>query len=120
MHGILGFASILVSLAGLYCIYENKNRNDFSHLKSSHSKIGLGVFLSSVGLGLAGGVFLHPDFGIDKTNKTIRLAHKTASRLTLMMAWFTAFYGVFSMKAEPVILAGYGLPLLALVPFVLI
>lgn len=82
--------------------------------------VGLGVVISSVSLGLAGSIFLHPDFGVDKQNKTIRFAHKTASRLVLMLAWVTAFLGLFGIAPEkPLLLAAYGLPLVALVPFVL-
>jgi hypothetical protein len=29
----------------------------------------------SIGLGMAGGIFLHPDFGIDKNNKLICDGH---------------------------------------------
>lgn len=94
--------------------------NGFPHLKSTHSLVGIGIFLMTFGLGMAGAVFLHPDFGVDKTNKTIRLAHKTASRLTLIAAWITAFLGLYQMVPnDSITLALYGLPLVALVPFVL-
>ena len=82
--------------------------------------VGTGVVISCVSLGLAGSIFLHPDFGMDKQNQTIRFAHKTASRLTLMLAWVTAFLGLFGIAQEnTLLLAAYGLPLAALVPFVL-
>jgi Eukaryotic cytochrome b561 len=111
----------MASFCGIYCIYRNKEMNGYPHLQSSHSWAGAGVLISCVGLGMAGSVFLHPDFGIDKTNKVIRLAHKFASRVTLMMAWFTAFYGLYQMvPGQTSTLCMYGLPLLALVPFVLI
>jgi hypothetical protein len=67
-----------------------------------------------------GGVFLHPDFGIDKTNKTIRLAHKTFARVLLGGAWVTAFYGFYTMTQNPVDLAIFGLPLVVLAPFTLV
>jgi hypothetical protein len=76
---------------------------------------------SCIGLGLAGGVFLHPDFGVDKTNKTIRLVHKMASRIVLMLAWFTAFSGLQQMTPDNGLMwLPFGLPLLVLVPFVLL
>ena len=76
--------------------------------------------ISSVGLGMAGGIFLHPDFGVDKTNKLIRKAHKWASRATLALAWVTAVGGLLQLTSDPLVLALYALPLVSLVPFTLI
>jgi hypothetical protein len=109
----------MVSFAGIYCIYLNKENNGYKHLQSPHAKMGLGVVITCACLGMAGGVFLHPDFGIDQQNKTIRLAHKTAARLTLILSWVTAIFGLFQLKEDIVTIALYGLPLFALVPFVL-
>lgn len=109
----------MVSFAGLYFIYKNKEINGSGHLKTTHAKVGLGVVLSCVGLGMAGGIFLHPDFGVDKQNKTIRFAHKMASRLTLILAWITSLLGLFQLTQNITTLAVYGLPLVALVPLVL-
>lgn len=75
------------------------------------------TFLS---LGLAGSIFLHPDFGIDKTNKLIRTAHKLASRATIAVAWITALGGLLQLGAEPIVLALYAVPLLALAPLSLV
>lgn len=78
------------------------------------------MITSCVGLGLAGSIFLHPDFGIDKTNKLIRKVHKTASRLTLIFAWITAVGGLLQLTSDYTTIAIYALPLLALVPFTLL
>ena len=78
------------------------------------------MILSSVGLGLAGGIFLHPDFGIDKGNKLIRKVHRLASRATLMFAWITAVVGLLQLTSDPWVIAAYTLPLFALIPFTLI
>ena len=71
-------------------------------------------------LGMAGGIFLHPDFGIDNTNTTIRTAHKVASRITLLLAWINSFVGLYNLTSNTIILLLYGLPLLLVVPFVLV
>jgi hypothetical protein len=84
-----------------------------------HAWCGVGVITSCVGLGLAGSIFLHPDFGIDKTNKLIRKVHKTASRLTLMFAWITAVVGLLQLTSNVTTIAMYAIPLIALVPFTL-
>jgi hypothetical protein len=72
IHGILSWLGILCSAGGMYAIYLNKENNGAQHFKSSHGKAGLALLLSCLGLGLVGGIVLHPDFGIDKTNKNIR------------------------------------------------
>lgn len=117
---MLGWGSIMLSLAGCYCIYRNKEINGFDHLKSSHAWCGLGVMINCIGLGLAGGVFLHPDFGIAQTDKKLRALHKWASRITLIAAWYTAFLGLFQLiPNDSVTLAMYGVPMVALIPFTL-
>ena len=119
LHGILGWSGLLVSFGGIYAIYQSKENRGAPHYTSTHGKVGLALMLTCVGLGMAGGVFLHPDFGMDKTNKTIRFAHKTASRLTLIAAWMTAFVGLMSLTNDVTKLAMYAVPLVMLVPFVL-
>lgn len=117
---MLGWGSIMLSLAGCYCIYRNKELNGYDHLKSTHAWGGLGVMINCIGLGMAGGIFLHPDFGMDKTNKTLRALHKWASRITLIAAWFTCVLGLTQLiPDDAVTLAMYGFPLVALVPFTL-
>jgi hypothetical protein len=67
------------------------------------------------------GIVLHPDFGIDKTNKTIRSAHKLASRCIIALSWITAFLGLQQMASQNyAVLALYGVPLLLLAPMVLL
>jgi hypothetical protein len=120
LHGIIGWLSIFTAAGGIYVIYRNKEMNGYSHLKSPHAWCGVGVAVSFVSLGLAGGIFLHPDFGIDKTNSLIRKAHKWASRATIALAWITALGGLLQLGAKPWVLALYALPLLALAPMSLI
>ena len=110
----------MLSLGGLYAIYRNKNVWGKAHFTSSHGQAGLAIIISAIGAGMVGGVFLHPDFGIDKTNKTIRYAHKVFARGLLMAAWGTAFYGFYTMTQDPFDLALFGLPLLVLAPYSLV
>jgi len=119
-HGILGNLGVMLSLGGLYAIYRNKNMWGKAHFTSTHGQAGLAIILLSVGAGMVGGVFLHPDFGMDKTNKTIRYAHKVFARGVLMAAWGTAFYGFSTMTSDPVQLAMFGLPLSVLAPYSLV
>jgi hypothetical protein len=119
-HGLIASLGTVLSLAGFYAIYHNKNMHERPHFTSYHGKAGLGLLLASLGAGMAGGIFLHPDFGFDKTNKTIRFAHKTMGRVILGSAWCTAFVGMYGMTQDPLSLALFGLPLLVLAPFTLV
>ena len=53
----------LLALCGVYSIYLNKEKYERPHLTSLHGKVGAALFLTSVGVGMVGAVFLHPDFG---------------------------------------------------------
>lgn len=120
LHGIIGWLSIFTSVAGCYVIYNNKQVNGYKHMMSSHSWLGLGVIINCIGLGMAGGIFLHPDFGIAQTNKTLRNLHKWAARITLIGAWVTAFLGLNQLiPTDSNTMAMYGFPLVLLVPFTL-
>ena len=89
------------------------------HLTSWHSWVGIAAAVLALGLGLVGSIVLHPDFGIDKTNKTIRFAHKTGARATLFLAWTAAFLGLYKMTQEANILILFTVPLVIFVPFTL-
>ena len=120
LHAFLAWASIFCSLAGLYVIYQNKEINGFKHLKSYHAWFGISLFLSCFGLGMVGTVVLHPDFGLDNTNKTIRLAHKMGARLTLIFVWITAILGLQQLIPNDLVtLSAFAAPLVLLIPFVL-
>ena len=120
LHALLASASTVTSLGGIYVIYTNKENNGYAHLRSNHALAGAACMAFCFMLGAAGSIFLHPDFGLQKTNQTIRLAHKMGSRLTLIAAWTTAFMGLYEMAPQnSTLLLAYGFPLLVLVPFVL-
>ena len=42
------------------------------HLQTAHAILGISVAVGCLLVGIVGSVFLHPDFGIDTNNKTIR------------------------------------------------
>jgi hypothetical protein len=119
LHGYLTWAGVISSFGGLYAIYLNKERNGYQHLQTTHAWAGISVMVASVGLGIVGAVVLHPDFGIAKTNKNIRLAHKFGARLVLMFAWFTAFMGLMTLTSHPIALAMFAVPLMGITPLTL-
>jgi Eukaryotic cytochrome b561 len=120
LHALMSFTATILSLSGIYVIYRNKELSSRLHLQSNHAILGAAVMVSCMGLGMAGSIFLHPDFGLQKTNQTIRMAHKWGARITLLLAWTTAFMGLYQMvENEGWKLAAYAFPLVALVPFVL-
>ena len=117
---MLGGAGVMLMLGGFYVIYENKNRNGANHFTSFHGKTGLGLILCAIGASMAGGIFLHPDFGIDKTNKQIRFAHKSFSRVVMAGAWMTCVTGMYNMTRDPMSFALLVIPLLVFAPFTLV
>jgi hypothetical protein len=121
LHGMLASFGYLLALGGLYAIYHNKNLWNKEHFTSVHGKIGIALMVSMLGPLLAGAVALHPDFGIDKTNKTIRKIHKVFSRILMAVAWGNSLYGLYGMRKEhPQELLLYGVPLVLLMPMTLI
>lgn len=52
--------------------------------------------------GFAGGVLLHPDFGIDKQNKLVRAVHKYASRVLLTLAWVATLSGLKTLVGDDI------------------
>eukprot|EP00956_Cyclotella_meneghiniana_P021679 scaffold39746_cov74-Cyclotella_meneghiniana.AAC.7 len=97
----------------------NANRNALIH--RIHSSIaGLAVLVGSLMLGLAGGVFLHPDFGIAKQNGTIRSAHKYSSRVVLLVAWLATLSGLKTLIGDDTTtLLFFAGPLAVAAPFTL-
>mmetsp|Transcript_10193 Transcript_10193/g.27952 ORF Transcript_10193/g.27952 Transcript_10193/m.27952 type:complete len:194 (-) Transcript_10193:2258-2839(-) len=118
-HGYLANVGVMLALGGLYVIYQNKEMNGAPHFTSYHGKAGLALVVASIGAGMAGGIFLHPDFGIDKTNKTVRFAHKTMARCVLGLAWGTCVAGMYTLSNDALPLMIVGAPLVVLAPFTL-
>lgn len=120
LHGILAWLGIFSALGGLFSVYQYKSQVGSDHFTSTHSIAGLIVIISCIGLGVVGGAVLHPDFGVDKTNKTIRWVHKMSARVILMMAWVAAFSGLSQLTTDTTTLLAFAVPLLLLVPFSLV
>jgi hypothetical protein len=93
MHGIMMFVAISLSSFAWYVIYSNKEMMGKAHLMTIHGKLGFVVMLSYFGIGIVGSAALHPDFGLMKTNKTIRLAHKVGGRVVTALAWACCVLG---------------------------
>ena len=122
LHGMIAWAGLVSSYIGLYIIYQNKENMGKSHFTTLHSKAGLVVLVGSTMLGMAGGVFLHPDFGIDKQNGLIRMGHKWASRGVLGLAWMATLSGLQTLIGEDDMgtLVMFAAPLLLAAPFTLV
>lgn len=119
-HGYMAVGGLCLAFGGLYAIWLNKENMGKEHITSYHSWGGI---LSLVGLilpALAGLVFLHPDFGVDKTNKNYRLAHKWVGRLGTALGWISCIVGLNTLVSSKVELMLFSLPLVVLAPFVLI
>ncbi len=90
------------------------------HITTTHAVFGIVTMAGATMAAIAGGLFLHPDFGMDKTNRTIRFAHKWFSRSMILSAWITCVLGLKQVTSDTSILAAFVVPLLGLVPITLI
>ena len=72
LHGMISSAGTFMVFGGLYVIYQHKESLGKDHVTTTHAICGIVTVAACVMAMLAGGVFLHPDFGFDKTNKVIR------------------------------------------------
>lgn len=95
-HAALMFIAIAVALFGWYVIYTNKNMYGKPHLVTPHGKLGALVCVGYLLLGVGGAVALNPDFGIMKTNKTVRACHKWGGRILTVLSWLCCVFGEFS------------------------
>jgi len=118
-HGILASLGSLMSLAGLYVIYKNKENMGKDHLTSYHSIAGISAVGSAVMFMFGGSILLHPDFGIMKTSQDVRWFHRNFGRLVIFGGWITCFTGLMQLTQDPILLVVYGMPLLALAPVAL-
>lgn len=78
----------------------NKENHHKPHLVSLHAKIGAGVVLGFIGLYLFGAVGLNPDWGIVRTNKTIRFCHKYSGKILIAAAWLCCILGINHMTKD--------------------
>lgn len=119
-HGNFMFLAVLLSLFGWYVIHTNKDMNGYPHLKTNHGKAGVIVLLGYLGLGIFGAIGLNPDFGILKTNKTVRFVHKWSGRALTCLAWICCVSGFATMNPELWKQVVFTIPLLIAGPFILI
>eukprot|EP01083_Nonionella_stella_P133025 404465_1 len=120
LHGILASSGLVMAFAGLYVIYRNKEAMGKEHLTTTHSIAGIITMTGASMAALAGALFLHPDFGLDKTNQSIRFGHKWFGRSMIASAFVTCFLGLSQMTSNKLILAFFAIPLCILVPITLI
>eukprot|EP00578_Thalassiosira_sp_NH16_P008209 CAMPEP_0181111252 /NCGR_PEP_ID=MMETSP1071-20121207/19171_1 /TAXON_ID=35127 /ORGANISM="Thalassiosira sp., Strain NH16" /LENGTH=192 /DNA_ID=CAMNT_0023195123 /DNA_START=47 /DNA_END=625 /DNA_ORIENTATION=+ len=121
LHGIMAWFGMLLAGCGLYVIYQNKENMGKAHFTTFHAKVGLTAFSGCILPGVAGAVFLHPDFGIDKQNKIYRSVHKYASRALLLLAWTATISGLKTLIGDDIqTLIIFAAPLVLVAPFTLV
>jgi len=106
IHGYLMMGGSLAALIAWYIVYAYKRK---SVLASRHAQLGALSIIGYLAVGMAGSIFLHPDFGIVKNNPQlmkynaqIRLVHKYLGRLFTCIAWYVLYLGVsdYSTKSR--------------------
>jgi hypothetical protein len=119
-HGMMMSAATALALFGGYVIYSNKEMFGRPHFMTPHGKFGAILILAYVGLGLAGAIFLHPDFGIMNKNQTIRQFHKYAGLLVTAGSWLCCCSGFATLHQTPIERALFSIPLVVLGYYVLL
>lgn len=120
LHGIMAWVGMMLAGGGLYVIYQHKESMGKAHFTTYHSWAGLASFGGCILPGIAGAVFLHPDFGIDKANKLYRAVHKYVSRALLLLAWMATLSGLKTMVGDDIkTLILFAVPLVVAAPFTL-
>lgn len=121
LHGTLMLVATLLAGFGWYVIYSNKEILGKAHLTSWHAWIGLACLVAYIKLFLVGLAGLHPDFGIKKTNKSLRFAHKWGGRAATGLAWISAIVGFNNMHSnQPLLQFAFAAPLTIASYFVLL
>mmetsp|Transcript_20922 Transcript_20922/g.35989 ORF Transcript_20922/g.35989 Transcript_20922/m.35989 type:complete len:197 (+) Transcript_20922:51-641(+) len=121
LHGMMAMGGMFIAAGGIYVIYQNKENIGKSHFTTYHSWAGLVAFGGSILPGIAGAVFLHPDFGIDKGNKLYRSVHKYVSRTLLAIAWMATLSGLKTLIGDDIkTLILFAAPMAMAAPFTLI
>jgi len=120
LHGILASFGLICVLLGLWVIWKNKELHGKDHITTTHALMGIITIACAVGPAIVGAVFLHPDFGIDKTNQQFRFAHKWFGRIVIASAYVTGFLGLKHMTSDILVLLTYAVPLMILGPMALL
>ena len=102
---------------------DDQSAANISHIDASRAtknEAGLAAFGGCISAGMAGGAFLHPDFGVDKQNKLIRSVHKYLGRSLLFLAWMATLSGLKTLVGDDYkTLVLFAAPLVVAAPFTL-
>ncbi|KAJ1448083.1 hypothetical protein M885DRAFT_540403 [Pelagophyceae sp. CCMP2097] len=120
LHGYIMTCSVALAMFGWYVIYSNKQLFNKPHLTSWHSLVGVYALVGYLVLQVVGLLGLHPDFGVLKTNKTVRTVHKLFGRTVIAAGWMACSMGFNKMNPNVVHQLIFAVPLLGGAFFVLL
>jgi uncharacterized membrane protein len=118
LHGYVMFAAAILAVFGFYVIYVNKGEKP--HFVTVHAKLGLAVVLGYLSVSPMISLLLDPAWGIAKTNKDIRYAHKISGRALTALAWMCCYLGFITMEKDIMYQILFAVPLLVFAYFVLL
>lgn len=90
-HGKILSAGILLCIFGWY-VAETDEQFKLTE-KTLHHKLGGITWLSYVLMGVGGFITLHPDYGIMRTNQTVRKFHHYGGKFLIALSWFVCVLG---------------------------
>ena len=120
IHAGLATAGLAIAFGGLYAIYLQKEALGKDHVTSYHAWAGMVALVGTSMPALAGALLLHPDYGLDRTNKLYRFGHKVAGRLFTAVGWASCVAGLAQLRASPIELVLFGAPMVVMACLVLL
>ena len=100
MHGYMMTAGCLLAAFGIYVIYTNKIILNKVHFTTTHGFYGIVAFIGYISIEIVGGLLLHPNFGLMKTNKLIKTAHRYFGHLIQSLCWYSIVNGFAKLETN--------------------
>lgn len=100
IHGYFMTFGCLLALFGIWAIYTNKIILEKEHFTTKHGFYGIIAFLGYIFIEIVGGLLLHPNFGLMKTHKYIRKAHKYFGLIVQSLCWYSVVSGFTKLESN--------------------
>eukprot|EP01065_Artemidia_motanka_P029243 TRINITY_DN35392_c0_g1_i1.p2 TRINITY_DN35392_c0_g1~~TRINITY_DN35392_c0_g1_i1.p2 ORF type:complete len:200 (+),score=53.65 TRINITY_DN35392_c0_g1_i1:56-601(+) len=97
-HGYAMCGATVSGFLGWYVIYTNKEMAGKPHMVTAHAKVGMAALVGYTVASIAGYLGLHPDVGMMKTNKVVRMVHKNSGRALTAASWVACWLGFATVQ----------------------
>ena len=119
LHGQVMALATAVAGFGYYVIFSNKEMLEKPHLTSWHAWCGMAALVAYVSLFVIGLGGLHPDFGVLRTSRFVKISHKYFGRVGIAAGWTACILGFNKLDTDPTHQVAFLAPLALAAIFVL-